>query len=156
MQRQNEMKVLVATLFAFKSVFAFALDSETRADAIAAAEQFIREEKYDTARRCPEDLQRLDSKKLYHMQPHCRHYAASERNAYAVLETEIFWRIFFRKISPCSSAEGESFRVVEVFRTAAASSARVRLKDIDLLLPNEALRLSADKSMKPTCTDARH
>jgi hypothetical protein len=148
---EQTCKVLLAALFAFGTADAFALDTESREGAVEAAEQFIREGKYDTARRCPEKLTRLDAQKLYDMQPHCRHYAASEGNAHAVQETEIFWLIFFRKVPPSCYEGDESFRVVQVFRHTFPSGSRVQLKDVELFLPREAVTLGRDKPMQRTC-----
>jgi hypothetical protein len=147
---------LVLTVFTAAGIGkASAIDSESRVGAVRAAEQFIRDRGYDTARQCPEDLARLDAQGLYDMQPHCQHYAASEAHAFAVDEADIFWRVYFRKVPPSCYKEGESFRVVEVFRLSFPTGPRVVLKDIELFLPEEAIVLGPNKSMQPTCEDAR-
>jgi hypothetical protein len=130
-----------------------AMDAESREDAVRAAEQFIRDGHYDTPRRCPEELARLDAQGLYDMQPHCQHYAAAEQHAFAVQETELFWAVYFRKVPPTCHGKEESFRVVQVFRSAFSTGPRVVLKDIELSLQKEAEVLRPNKTLQPRCED---
>lgn len=142
---------LMTTISLLLSGCAEALDAESQPEAIKAAERFIRENGYDTARKCPDELAEREAKGFYDMQPPCQHYAASEARAFAVLETEIFWRVYFRNVPPDCYPEGESFRIVEVFRASFPDGPRVWLKDIEQSLDHDAVRLRPNNAMQPTC-----
>jgi hypothetical protein len=153
-------RFIPAVLFTVAGVIAFgvaarAMDAESREDAVKVAEQFIRDGHYDTARKCPEELARLDAQGHYDMQPHCQHYAAAEPHAFAVQETEIFWVVYFRKVPPTCHEGEESLRVVQVFRSSFPTGPRVILKDIELSMSKEAEVLRPNKSMQPMCAAAR-
>jgi hypothetical protein len=133
------------TFLCTTSLAASTTELESQEVAVQLAEQYIRSNSYDTERKCPESLARLDAVGAFNMQPHCRHYRASEATVFAVLDEEILWRVFFRKAPPRYEEGRESFRVVEVFRTASESAARVALKDIELFLPENATLLGCSQ-----------
>ena len=122
-------------------LWADAVDTATLQGAVRAAEQFLLDNGYGTERSCPADLRYKDQIGEFDMQPHCRDYNASEVKAYAVLETEVFWRVFFRKIPPLIHEGVETYRIVHVYRDWAQPDSPVRLYDIEFSLDPEATLL---------------
>ena len=121
-----------------KPLWADPLDTTTAQGAVRAAEQFLLDNGYGTARACPDDLRYKDELGEFDMQPHCRDYDASEVEAYAVLETEILWRVFFRKIPRLIHDGVENYRIVHVYRDRAQPDSPVKLHDVELGLAPEA------------------
>ena len=98
-----------------------------RANAIRAAEEFVRQNKLDTQRECPAQLAALDSQRGYEVQAICPYYQASESKAYDTQSIDEFgWKIFFRKLRAGSSP----MRTVVVYPPDARNrEARACLRD---------------------------
>lgn len=129
--------ILLCQVFV-RPLWADSVDTTTLQGAVRAAEQFLLDNGYGTERLCPVDLQYKDELGEFDMQPHCRDYNASEVEAYAVLEIEIFWRVYFRKIPPLIHDGVEIYRIVQVYRDGAQPDSPVKLHDVEFALDPDA------------------
>lgn len=127
------MRIYMLILFITGSGFAFSDYPDSAEMAIRTAEKFIVSEGYSIKRKCPNRLQKLDDQGSYDMQRHCKDYDASEAKAFAILNADIFWRLYFRK-NPSEVVYGhESFRIVQI-----SLEHGTKLHDIELTIDKEA------------------
>src|SRR6478672_7843565 len=111
------ISILLAAAFAEGSMWPLCQpstvsDVSIRANAIRAAEEFIKNNRLDTKRTCPRALKARDAQPSESIEepPLCQPYTASESKAYAIISIDEYgWRLYFRKI------DSPYFRVVEVY-----------------------------------------
>lgn len=152
---RKSLAAILLGAFCIGTVEAQEDDTETLNGAVQAAEQFILSNALSSERMCPDELRYQDNIGEFDLQPHCRIYTASEAEAFAVLETEIFWRVYFRKVPPSVTRGIESFRVVQVYRESLLADPPAHLHDIELDLDANAVilrkRVASDNNrMEPT------
>jgi hypothetical protein len=102
-------------------------DVSTRDNAVQAAELFIRANKLNTDRRCPEKVRKQDA--LRDLGALCPYYSASQAIASEVVSLEEFgWKVYFPMLTPGY----HNVRTVDVYPADPNNNrpARVCLRDV--------------------------